>query len=69
MDELKSMVEELAILHKKQSRAVKDAKTKARAKRSSDGTKIVVLPQNNSQQNNRNPNDSVMDALRKSIMG
>ena len=69
VDELKSMVKESAILHKKQSRAVKDAKTKARAKRSSGGTKIVVLPQNNSQQNNRNPNDSVMDALRKSIMG
>lgn len=60
-DELRSMVEELATLQKKQ------AKTKT--KRSSGGTKIVVLPQNSSQGNGRSVNESnAIEALRRSLM-
>ena len=55
------MVEELATLQKKQ------AKTKT--KRSSGGTKIVVLPQNSSQGNGRSVNESnAIEALRRSLM-
>ena len=59
-DELKNMVQELAMMHKKQA-----AKKKPR---SGGSTKIVVLPQSNQNNNNRSSNDSVMDALRKSLM-
>ena len=60
-DELKNMVQELAMMHKKQA-----AKKKPRS--GGGSTKIVVLPQSNQNNNNRSPNDSVMDALRKSLM-
>ena len=61
-DELKGMVQELANMQKKQA-------AKSKSKRSNGGTKIVVLPQNtSSNNNNRSSNDSVMDALRKSLM-
>ena len=60
-DELKNMVQELAMMHKKQA-----AKKKPRS--GGGSTKIVVLPQSNQNNNTRSSNDSVMDALRKSLM-
>lgn len=61
-DELKGMVQELANMQKKQT-------AKNKSKRSNGGgTKIVVLPQSQSTSNRNSSNDSVMDALRKSLM-
>jgi hypothetical protein len=62
VDELKNVVEALVHLHKKQNKAVKNAKAKK-----SGGTKIVVLPQNLPTQT-KTSNDSLMEALRKSLM-
>lgn len=59
VEDLESMVETLAKLQKKQ------AKRKT-SNRSSGGTKIVVLP--NTSQTKSPMNDSVMEALRKSLM-
>lgn len=63
MDHLKSIVEDLANLQKKQNKAVRKAKKETKK---SGGTKIVVLPQQSSQATSAN--SSVMDALRKSLM-
>ncbi len=61
-DELKCMVEELANMQKKQA-------VRKKNKRSSGGTKIVLLPQTSSQGSGRNSIDnSVMEQLRKSLM-
>ena len=63
-DELRNMVQELAVLQKKN-------KAKS-SKRSNGGTKIVVLPQNNSHASKNNSqssknDDGTMDFLRKSL--
>lgn len=60
-DELKNIVVEIA---KKQVKASKNAK---QTKRSSGGTKIVVLPQNSSTPSPNILNNSEMDRLRKSL--
>jgi hypothetical protein len=60
LNEIKNIVVELANLQKKQNKAQKHTN------KSSGGTKIVVLPQNTTQA--KQPNDSVMEMLRKSIM-
>lgn len=60
VDDLKYAVIELAKLQKKQN------KTRKQTKRSSGGTKIVVLPQGTAQPNS--PNDGLMEALRRSLM-
>jgi DNA recombination-dependent growth factor C len=57
-DELKTMIQDA--LHKKN--------TKAKSSKRSGGTKIVVLPQNTSQQASKsNYNDPSMDFLKKSL--
>ncbi len=66
VDELKNIVVELVTLQKQQNKAVK--KARKQTNRSSGGTKIVVLPQQNPAPQTKSSNDSMMDALRKSLM-
>lgn len=61
-NELKSMVTELAKLQKKQTKVMRHSTQKKDA-----GTKIVVLPQSAAAQTTRT-HDSVMEALRKSLL-
>ena len=63
-DELKSMVAELAKMQKKQNKSIQ---RNSAPKKEGGGTKIVVLPQNNAPQTTR-MHDSVMEALRKSLL-
>jgi hypothetical protein len=64
VDDLKYMVMELAKLQKKQNKT-----TQKQSRKKSGGTKIVVLPQNTSGiVPTKSPNDSLMEALRKSLM-
>ena len=63
VDELKSIMMELATMQKKQNKV-----TRKQSKKPAGSTKIVVLPQNNSGGSHSQANDSVMDALRKSLM-
>lgn len=63
VDELKDMVMALANLQKKQT------KTARKQNRKPNATKIVVLPQNTSGVvPTKGPQDSLMEALRKSLM-
>ena len=60
------MIFDLASLQKKQN---KRSLQKREGDRRSGGTKIVVLPQNSSPNQSQNKvNDSVLEALRKSLM-
>ena len=63
LDELKNMVIDLATLQKKQNKQNKQ-------KRSNGGTKIVVLPNNQTQQQPEQNTQSnhLIDALRRSLM-
>jgi hypothetical protein len=63
VDELKNMIFDLASLQKKQNKR----STQKRESRSGGGTKIVVLPQNSAPSQNK-VNDSMLEALRKSLM-
>jgi hypothetical protein len=63
VDELKNMIIELAKLQKKQTKT-----TRKQTQKPSGGTKIVVLPQNTPAHRQSQPYDSVMEALRKSLM-
>lgn len=64
VDELKFMVMELAKLQKKQTKT-----SRKQTEKKSGGTKIVVLPQNTAGiVPTKGPNDSLMEALRKSLM-
>jgi len=63
VDELKYMVMELAKLQKKQRKT-----TRKQTEKKSGGTKIVVLPQNTAGIVPTKSNDSLMEALRKSLM-
>jgi len=58
----KSVVMELANMQKKTSMR----SAKKRSERKSGGTKIVVLPQNNPPTRSQ-PNDTLMETLRKSL--
>ena len=60
VDELKTMILELANMQKKQNKSV-------RKSRPSGGTKIVVLPQNTSGGSQSKAADDYMEKLRKSI--
>ncbi len=60
VDELKTMIIELANMQKKQNKSV-------RKSRPSGGTKIVVLPQNTSGGSQTKGADDYMEKLRKSI--
>ena len=65
VDELKNMIFDLASLQKKQNKRSSQKREGGR----SGGTKIVVLPQNSSPNQSQNKvNDSVLEALRKSLM-
>ena len=65
VDELKNMIFDLASLQKKQNKRSSQKRKGGR----SGGTKIVVLPQNSSPNQSQNKvNDSVLEALRKSLM-
>ena len=62
VNEIKSVVMELANMQKKTSMR----SAKKRSERKSGGTKIVVLPQNNPPTRSQ-PNDTLMETLRKSL--
>ena len=62
LDELRNIVTDIALMQKKQHKV-----TKKQTNRPSGGTKIVVLPQAQTS-NSSGPSDSVMDALRRSLM-
>ena len=61
VDELKNMIVSLANLQKKQAR-------RKPIEKKSGGTKIVVLPPNAASEKPQTQSDSVIDALRKSLM-
>lgn len=63
LDELRNIVTDMALMQKKQHKA-----TRKQTNRPSGGTKIVVLPQAQGGSNQSGPSDSVMDALRRSLM-
>ena len=62
LDELRNIVTDMALMQKKQHKA-----TRKQTNRSSGRTKIVVLPQSQGS-NQSGPSDTVMDALRRSLM-
>ena len=62
LDELRNIVTDMALMQKKQHKA-----TRKQTNRTSGGTKIVVLPQSQGS-NQSGPSDTVMDALRRSLM-
>ena len=62
LDELRNIVTDMALMQKKQHKA-----TRKQTNRTSGGTKIVVLPQSQAS-NQSGPSDTVMDALRRSLM-
>lgn len=62
VDELKSMMIELASMQKKQQK-----KERKEPRRSGGGTKIVVLPQQGGNGSQSHPKDDYMEKLRKSI--
>ena len=62
LDELRNIVTDIALMQKKQHKA-----TRKQTNRTSGGTKIVVLPQSQGS-NQSGPSDTMMDALRRSLM-